>query len=181
MKSNRIFFVRLFFYYIMMVGSLFVIYVFVRMFGDLFTFSHFVMFSVCCIPLAVLSSIFVEKVGSGAGNFLMCSFKSNNTSNDMFTADLEKARHNKANGRYEEAKELIEGVLLNAPDWPDALYLNAQIQWEGFGNSTEAKRSLTKVMQLVKHDETLHRWASSYFDVIVRADKEKFMEAHSPP
>lgn len=165
----------------MMVGSLFIIYVFVGMFGGVFTSSYFILFSISCIPLAVLSTIFVEKVGSGAGNFLMCSFKSNNISNDIFTADLEKARHNKANGRYGEALELIEGVLLNAPDWPDALYLNAQIQWEGFGNSTVAKRSLTKVMQLVKHDETLHRWASSYFDVIVRADKEKFMEAHSPP
>ena len=181
MRANRIFLVRLFFYYIMMVGSLFVIYAFASMFGDLFTFSHFILFSIFCIPLAVLSSVFVEKVGSGAGNFLMCYFKSNNIGNDVFIADLEKARHNKANGRYEEALELIEGVLLNASDWPDALYLKAQIEWEGFGNSTAAKRALTKVMQLVKHDETLHRWASSYFDLIVRAEKEKFMEAHSSP
>jgi tetratricopeptide (TPR) repeat protein len=165
----------------MMVGSLFVIFVFVGMFGGVFTFSYFIVFSISCIPLAVLSAIFVEKVGSGAGNFLMCSFKLKESNNDVFIADLEKARHNKANGRYEEALELIEGVLLNASDWPDALYLKAQIEWEGFGNSTAAKRALTKVMQLVKHDETLHRWASSYFDLIVRADKEKFMEAHSSP
>jgi len=165
----------------MMVCSLFVIYVFARMFGDLFTFNHFIIFSICSIPLAVLSSIFVEKVGSGAGNFLMCSFKSKDSGHDIFTADLEKARYNKANGRFEEALELIEGVLLNAPDWADAYYLKAQIEWEGFGNSTISKRCLTKVMQLVKHDEPLHRWASNYFDVIVKSDKEKFMKRDSAP
>jgi len=104
------------------------------------------------------------------------SFKGPKRHNDEFTADLERARHSKANGRYEEANEIIELVLTSAPEWPDALYLKAQIQWEGFGNATEAKRCLKKVMQLVDYDETLHRWASSYFDEIIKAEKELYQK-----
>lgn len=178
MDTNKLLAIRIAYYYALIVISLGAIYVFVAAFGDLFTFSHFIVFSICSLPLAVLAAIFVERAGSSAGNFLMCSFKSPRSRNDEFTADLEKARHSKANGRYEEALELIEGVVASAPDWPDALYLKAQILWAGFGNATGAKRCLTRAMQLVGYDETLHRWASNYFDLIVKADKEKYQQRY---
>ena len=159
------------YYYAMMIGALLVIYIFTQFCSA----SYLFLLSTACIPIAILASLFVEKAGSSFGSFLSGSFKNSRHQNDEFIADLEKARHSKANGRFEEALEIIEGVITNAPDWPDALYLKAQIQWEGFGNGAEAKRCLKKVMRLVGHDETLHRWASSYFDVVVKAEKAKYV------
>jgi tetratricopeptide (TPR) repeat protein len=156
----------------MMIGSLLVIYMFTSFCSTRF----FMLLALLCILPAILAASFVEKAGSSFGNFLSGSFKKPRNQNDAFTADLERARHSKANGRYEEALEIIEEVLSGAPDWPHALYLKAQIQWEGFRNATEAKRCLKKVIQLVGHEETLHRWASSYFDRIIKAEKEIYQE-----
>jgi len=104
----------------------------------------------------------------------MCSFKGLPVRYSEFSADLEIARHNKANGRYQEALDLINDVVEKTTDWPDALYLKAQILWEGFENATEAKRCLRRVMQLVKYEETLHRWASSMMDDILAFEKQKY-------
>lgn len=158
------------YYYVMMIGVVLVIYIFTSFCGV----RYLLLLCLMCIPAAIIASLFVEKAGSSFGSFLSGSFKNSRGLNDEFIADLERARHSKANGRYEEAHEIIEGVITSAPEWPDALYLKAQIQWEGFGNATEAKRCLKKVMQLVGYDDTLHRWASSYFDEIVKAEKELY-------
>ena len=156
------------YYYVMMIGVLLLIYTFTyfcRM-------GYLMLLFMLCIPVAIFASFFVDKAGSSFSNFLSGSFKAPGRHNDEFLADLEKARHSKANGRYQEALEIIEGVIISAPDWADALYLKAQIQWEGFRNTTEAKRCLKKIMRLIGYDETLHRWASSYFDEVVKAEKE---------
>ncbi len=162
---------RSIYYYAMMIGALLVIYLFTQFCSASYLFILFI----ACIPFAILASLFVEKAGSSFGSFLSGSFKNFRHQNDEFMADLEKARHSKANGRYEEALEIIEGVITSVPEWPDALYLKAQIQWEGFGNAAEAKQCLKKVMRLVGYDETLHRWASSYFDLVVKAEKAKYV------
>jgi len=44
-----------------------------------------------------------------------------------------------------------------------------------------AKRCLKKVMRLVGYDEPLHRWASSSFDVVVKAEKENFQQGLNLP
>jgi len=158
--------------YLTFVGAILVIYIFT----SFCSISYLLMIFILCIPLAVAATLIVEKAGSGIGSLLTSSFKSPGQKNDEFIADLEKARHSKAIGRYDEALDLIEGVVKSTPEWPDALFLKAQIQWEGFENATDSKRCLVKVMQLVGYDETLHTWASNYFDLVVKAEKKKYKQ-----
>ena len=83
---------------------------------------------------------------------------------EMFSADMEKARHSKRQNRFQEALKTVNAVLAEIPDYPEALYLKAQILWEGFGNYAQAVNYLNKVLQLVDEQEGLHRWASTYYN-----------------
>ena len=127
---------------------------------------------------SVLTAYSIEKLGSGFGAVLSGWIPRKITVRESLSADLEKARFSKREGRFEEALGIISGALDKDPDFPEALYLKAQILWEGFGNSTGAKRCLQKVMQEVPYGETLHRWASSYFDKVIGGEKKR--QTHSP-
>jgi transposase-like protein len=58
--------------------------------------------------------------------------------------------------------------------------IKAQILWDGFQNSAAARRYLKKVMKVVSNkDETLHRWASTYYDELT--GKERRRQTHLSP
>jgi tetratricopeptide (TPR) repeat protein len=85
---------------------------------------------------------------------------------EMFSADMEKARHSKRENRFQEALKAVNEVLAEIPDYPEALYLKAQILWEGFENYSQSLNYLEKVLQIVDDQEGLHRWASTYYDEV---------------
>ena len=53
----------------------------------------------------------------------------------------------------------------------EALYLKAQILWEGFGNYEQTMNYLDKVLQLVDEQEGLYRWASTYYDEVQNSSR----------
>lgn len=125
---------------------------------------------------AIILSIFVEKVGSKAGSFLSLSGRPDFRPGEVFAGDIERARHSKRSGQFDEALAIIDDVIKNAGELSSALFLKAQIQWEGFGNAAGAKRCLRKVMQIEAAESTLHTWASNLYNDIVRAVKEQYQE-----
>jgi len=141
--------------------------------AELFTFKHVLIYSLCSIPLCILFAYCVEKIGTVVGSTLLGMSSRQSTPRETLAADLEIARQSKRSGEFEKARSKIDGVLEKDSDFPDALYLKAEILWEGFENSSEARRCLRKVMQLVPREETLHSWASSYFDKIIAAEKKQ--------
>jgi tetratricopeptide (TPR) repeat protein len=82
----------------------------------------------------------------------------------MFSANMENARHSKRQSKFQEALKAVNEVLDKIPDYPEALFLKAQILWDGFGNYEQAVNYLDKVLQLVGEDEGLYRWASTYYN-----------------
>ena len=55
---------------------------------------------------------------------------------------------------------MVDKVLEQAPDLPDALYLKAQILWEGYGDGKAAKEYLQRIVSILPDEnETYHRWA----------------------
>jgi tetratricopeptide (TPR) repeat protein len=88
---------------------------------------------------------------------------------------LQKSIYSTRQGRFEEALNLTEKVLEKAPNFPDALYLKTHILWQGFENATDARGCLKKVLKMVPREESLHRWASSYYDEIFRCEKESYI------
>lgn len=125
--------------------------------AKLLTFKHVIIFSLCSLPLCILYAYVVEKLGFVLGGMLTGWSSRRVGLREQLSADLEKARHSKRNGRFEESLRLINGVLDKDQNFPDALYLKAQILWEGFGRSNESKKLLRRVMQLVSNEELLHR------------------------
>lgn len=154
--------VRFVMFYLIILGVLLTITIWNR--SKLFTFKDAIVISLWAIPLCALMVYVVERCGSGLGRFLSGWSSRRPNTRETLAADLEKARYSKRENRFQEALTIIDGVLKKDPNFPDALFLKAQILWKGFGNKVVAKECLKKVMQLVPNDKTLHRWASSYYD-----------------
>lgn len=153
----------------MVLGSLLVIHIFTR--TDIFTLKHVLIVSLCSIPLCVLYAYVVEKLVSGLSGLLSGWSSSKISLRDQFSANLGKARQNKREGHPEEALDIINGLLNKEKDFPDALFLKAQILWEGFGRSVESKELFRRVMHLVAKEDSLHRWSSHYCHEISMKDK----------
>lgn len=82
---------------------------------------------------------------------------------DQLAGELVKARLMKASRRFDEALEVIDKTLQRMPKYPEALFLKAQILWEGYADYSGAKACLQQVLQLKKmrneKDETIRRWS----------------------
>ena len=139
--------------------------------AQLFTFKHVLIFSLCSIPLCALYGYGIEKLGSGLGGMLSGAMPGKLALEEKFAADLERARFSKRENRFEEALRTVDSVLVEAPDFPEALFLKGQILWEGFRHDREAADCFTKVMEVLEKTDTLHRWAASYLDQIKTAEK----------
>jgi hypothetical protein len=153
----------------MVLGTLLVIHISTR--TRLFTLKHVLIISLFSIPLCILYAYVIEKLGSGLSNLLSGRTSREISLRDQFSADLEKARENKREGHPEEALDIINGLLNKGKDFPDALFLKAQILWEGFAQSVESKDLFRRVMQLVTEEDPLHRWSSHYCYEISMKDK----------
>jgi hypothetical protein len=139
--------------------------------AQLFTFKHVLIFSLCSIPLCALYGYGIEKLGSGLGGMLSGAMPGKLGLEEKFAADLEIARFSKRENRFEEALRTVDSVLVEAPDFPEALFLKGQILWEGLRHDREAADCFTKVMEVSEKTDTLHRWAASYLDQIKTAEK----------
>lgn len=168
-ERDQVTIVRFLMFYGIILGALLTLGIWAG--GRLFTFKHVLLFSIGAIPMSIFFIYALEKFGSGLGGLLSGWSPRRPTTRETLAADLEKARYSKREGRFQEALTIIDGVLDKDPNFPDALFLKAQILWKGFGNASVAKEYLKKVMQVVPKDETLHRWASSYYDEVTGMEK----------
>jgi hypothetical protein len=152
--------------FVLILGALLIICVTTG--ARLFTLKHVLIFSLCSIPLCFLYGYGIEKLGSGLGGMLSGAMPGQWGLRERLAADLERARHSKRENRMEEALRIVEGVLFKDPDFPEALFLKGQIMLEGFKNPTGAADCFKKVLDVVEETDTLHRWAASYHDEIVK-------------
>ncbi|MBW2207801.1 MAG: tetratricopeptide repeat protein [Deltaproteobacteria bacterium] len=148
---------------VLMNGALWVI--------GLFTGVGLVAYHIATIPLALICVLAVEQIGEGVGILFSGWSTRKGGGREALRADIERAKHSKRNGRFEEALAIIDGVLEQDTEFPEALYLKAQFLWEGFSKPADARKCLQKVLQLTAKEETLHRWASSLYDEVLAAEK----------
>jgi tetratricopeptide (TPR) repeat protein len=163
-EINRIFIFQIIYCFLFAFSALFIIY-FVSFLADakIFSFKHFIIFSLCAIPLSILYAYTREIIGSILGGIFTGWTTRKIPPREQLSADLAKARYAKGSGHFQEALSIINQVLEKDPDFPDALYLKAHILWEGFNNSKGALEILIRVMELVRDDESIYHWASSYY------------------
>jgi uncharacterized protein HemY len=81
---------------------------------------------------------------------------------DQLAGELIKARLMKASNRFDEALAVVNDTLRKIPNYPEALFLKAQILYEGFSDDDAAAACLKKIVLMKSmKDETLRRWSQN--------------------
>ncbi len=87
---------------------------------------------------------------------------------------LEKAVYEKEDRRYLEALQVVDEVLKDDPNIPEATFIKAAILWEGFKDPYTAKLGLQRVKELVpKKNDRLNHMASELIEEIERSRNVK--------
>ena len=79
-------------------------------------------------------------MGDGSVNILYGMGRTDGTFRDQFIGTLNQARFHKMSKRHDLALECVDEVLAADPDFPEALFLKAQILWEGYQDAAAAKK-----------------------------------------
>jgi hypothetical protein len=118
--------------------------------------------------LASLACHFIiERLGSGVGNLIYGKRRPIYSEFEKHEGPLNQARYLKQKSDFFKAQSLVDDILTKAPNLPEALYLKAQICWEGYGDAAASRKYLRQILILLPDkNETYHRWASSLLDHI---------------
>lgn len=101
--------------------------------------------------------------------FIMLSGKrkANFSLREQLESDLQQIRYYKMRKEYDIALRKVNDVLKLDPDFPEALFLKAQIVWEGFGNSASAISNLEKIRTTVaERQSSIYRWSGTLLEEI---------------
>jgi hypothetical protein len=111
--------------------------------------------------VSVVSVMISGLIGGGSVNVLYGTGRKNIDVRDQLSGTMSQARCHKMSQDYDRALAFVGEVIDKDPDYPEALFLKAQILWEGFRDSNGAKECLSQVINIVPNkSEPLHRWAS---------------------
>ena len=113
------------------------------------------------------TTIFAGTFCGSAVNMFFGMGRRNIDLRDRLTGDLNVARYHKQCNRLDEALLKIEEVLSKDPDFPAALFLKAQILWEGFEDREAARECLLRIIKVEPDREAqFHRWAMNLYGEI---------------
>lgn len=118
-------------------------------------------FSLTASPLIMLITSWI---GGFAGSFYV-GRRPKWSLREQLEGDLNRARYHKTQNRFDQAISIADEILAKEPEFPEVLFLKAQILWEGFEDSKGAKRYLKKVLEVTSaKEQTIRQWASSLYD-----------------
>jgi hypothetical protein len=171
-SRERSFLFRVLFCFLLCAAALSIMYSFSAALGGgrLFTFNHLIIFILCCIPLSIIYALIVEKLGTGLFGLLTGWSDRKIPEKEIYSADLAKARFSKSRGEFSNALVTINEVLEKEPEHPEALFLKAQIEWEGFKSGDLARKNLDKLLELVKDDEPFRKRVANYYMGMIKGE-----------
>lgn len=85
---------------------------------------------------------------------------------DQLSGELSKAQILKREGRFDEALSTINNYLDQDPDFPEAIFLRAQIYYDGFKDFKNARKDLMAVIKATPREHELNRWAYNFYTEI---------------
>ena len=123
------------------------------------------------LPATILAAFAVELlsggIGNGSVNLLFGTGRLDRTMRDQFIGSISQARFHKMSQRHDLALGCVDEVLAAAPNYIEALFLKAQILWEGYQDSSEAKKCLMHVIKVETDKEAPYRrWSLSLYKEI---------------
>jgi len=117
--------------------------------------------------LISLFTVFVSEGLGGVAGGLYGGRKPSWSIQERYAADLSCARVQKMNKKYDESLLIIDKVLIEQPDFNEALFLRAQILAEGFDDSYDAKRCLTRIFQTEPKHSQLFQWSEYLYKSMI--------------
>lgn len=138
-------------------------------------YNMFLILGICLAASLVLTAMtrFVLNKFGGAGGLLFGGRKANWSTREQLSAKLSQARHFKGKLDFDKAILAINDALKHDPDWPEALFIKAQIVWEGFQNAHAAKQYLKKVIQATAEEDEINQQALQLFRTLEAYEKTK--------
>jgi tetratricopeptide (TPR) repeat protein len=125
-----------------------------------FTWPYYWTLLACLLgPVAVC--LITSRSAGDVANCLCGSGHQDTFLQDRLAGEIDKIRFLKRQGKFEKALAVVNDVLDQAPNFPEALYLKAHVLWEGYKNPWAAESYFKKVIELTEDREPIHRWASS--------------------
>jgi uncharacterized membrane protein len=110
--------------------------------------SGVVLAAITGLVISTIVMFLMDAVSGGASSLLSGRREAVWTIREQVQGFLSQARFNKENRDYPAALSFVNKVLEKDPDFADALFLKAQILWEGFGQAHAAIQFLEKVLSL---------------------------------
>ncbi|MDZ4163810.1 MAG: hypothetical protein U1C55_01670 [Smithellaceae bacterium] len=116
-------------------------------------------------------------LGALAEYLFYVGFFTRQTRREQFDGMISIARNQKIHKQFDEAIITLEKILGKDPDYPEVLFIKAQIYWEAWGDSHTAMKCLKRVIELVPDsNDPLPRWASSLLEELSDKDKARTVE-----
>jgi hypothetical protein len=113
-------------------------------------------------------------VGNGSVNILYGTGRLDRTMRDQFIGTLSQARFHKMGQRHDLALGCVDEVLAAAPNYIEALFLKAQILWEGYHDAANAKNCLLQVIKVEPDKEApFHRWSLALYKEIAGRERNR--------
>jgi tetratricopeptide (TPR) repeat protein len=110
------------------------------------------------------TTIFSGFVGGGTVNALYGTGRRTIGPRERHAGDLNVVRYHKLCNRFDEALIKIEEVLAGDPDFAEALFLKAQLLWEGFEDREAARECLVKIIKAEPDEKAVfRRWALNLY------------------
>jgi tetratricopeptide (TPR) repeat protein len=136
-----------------------------------FIYGSFLLGLIIGVIAGLLTSIIVyaivEYLGSSTVNLFYGMRRPVWSNLEKFEGQLNQSRNHKSKNEYHKALILVNDILKEVPDLPEALYLKAQILWEGYQKAAPAKNLLERILEVLPNrQETYNRWAQSLIDEI---------------
>ena len=128
--------------------------------------------AIVALFISLIMIFLADKIGGLAG-IVYRGFNPGWKLREKLAGDINQVRNHKMHKRFNKALRIVNEVLDQDPEFPEALFLKAQILWEGFEKADEAKVCLKKVMEVTTRDDTFHHWASTLFDEVYEKRKNQ--------
>lgn len=109
--------------------------------------------------ISIVVMFLMDAVGGAASGLLTGRREAVWTIREQVQGFLSQARFNRENRDYPAALSFVNKVLEKDPDFADALFLKAQILWEGFGRPHAAIQFLEKILSLEDDNKTVQNHA----------------------
>ncbi len=140
--------------------------------GILFGILGLIAGAIVALFVSLITMYLSDKIGAFAGVIYRGSSHDWKL-REKLAGDINQVRNYKIQKQFNMALRIVNGVLEQDSEFPEALFLKAQILWEGFEKADEAKVCLKKIMEVTPRDDTYHHWASTLFDEVYENSKDR--------